>query len=137
MNANCLAAQNQDAYWDFADYIHANQKEVNSEKSHDAQFAALDRMATEQGQKHNLDATKLQACIKAQQDDNGEGFRPRGRGAGRGSDSDHVRQRREGGWSRSRSVNFALSWIAPWCRRARRRQCILPRPPASTSQPAK
>jgi protein-disulfide isomerase len=69
VNANCLAAQNQDAYWDFADYIHANQKEVNSEKNHDGQFAALDRMALEQGQKHNLDGTKLQACIKAQQDD--------------------------------------------------------------------
>ena len=26
-------------------------------------------MATEQGQKHNLDVPKLQACIKAQQDD--------------------------------------------------------------------
>src|SRR6266436_9500585 len=69
VNANCLAAQNKDAYWDFADYIHANQKDVNSEKSHDGQFAALDRMAAEQGQKHNLDGTKLQACIKAQQDD--------------------------------------------------------------------
>jgi protein-disulfide isomerase len=69
VNANCLAAQSQDAYWDFADYIHANQKEVNSEKSHDGQFAALDRMAIEQGHKHNLDATKLQACIKTQQDD--------------------------------------------------------------------
>jgi protein-disulfide isomerase len=70
VDANCLAAQNQDAYWAFADYIHANQKEVNAEKSHDLQFAALDRMTTEQGQKHNLDVTKLQACIKAQQDDN-------------------------------------------------------------------
>ena len=70
VDANCLAAQNQDAYWAFADYIHANQKEVNSEKSHDSQFAALDRIATEQGQKHNLDGTKLQACIKAQQDEN-------------------------------------------------------------------
>jgi protein-disulfide isomerase len=69
VNANCLAAQNQDAYWAFADYIHANQKEVNAEKSHDLQFAALDRMTTEQGQKHNLDVTKLQVCIKAQQDD--------------------------------------------------------------------
>ena len=69
VNANCLAAQNQDAYWDFADYIHANQKEVNSDKSHDGQFAALDRMALDQGQKHNLDGRKLQACIKAQQDD--------------------------------------------------------------------
>ncbi len=69
VNANCLASQNQDAYWDFADYIHANQKDVNSEKTHDSQFATLDRMAAEQGQKHNLDSTKLQACIKAQQDD--------------------------------------------------------------------
>ena len=69
VNANCLAAQNQDAYWAFVDYIHANQKEVNAEKSHDLQFAALDRMTTEQGQKHNLDVPKLQACIKAQQDD--------------------------------------------------------------------
>ena len=42
---------------------------MNSEKSHDLQFAALDRIALSQGQKHNLDATKLQACIKAQQDD--------------------------------------------------------------------
>jgi protein-disulfide isomerase len=69
VNANCLAAQNKDAYWDFADYMHANQAEVNSEKTHDAQFAALDRIALAQGQKHNLDGSKLQACIKAQQDD--------------------------------------------------------------------
>ena len=69
VNANCLAAQNQDAYWDFADYIHANQKEVNTEKNSDGQFAVLDRLATAQGQKHNLDGTKLQACIKAQKDD--------------------------------------------------------------------
>jgi hypothetical protein len=27
VNANCLAAQNGDAYWDFADYMHANQRE--------------------------------------------------------------------------------------------------------------
>jgi protein-disulfide isomerase len=70
VNANCLAAQNKDAYWDFADYIHANQSEVNAEKTHDGQFAVLDRLAVAQGQKHGLDAPKLQACIKAQQDDN-------------------------------------------------------------------
>ncbi len=69
VNANCLAAQDKEAYWEFADYIHANQKEVNSEKGHDGQFAALDRLATAQGQKHNLDASKLQACIKAQPDE--------------------------------------------------------------------
>lgn len=69
VDANCLVAQNNDAYWDFADYIHANQREVSSEKTRDAQYAALDRLTTEQGQKHNLDQTKLQSCIKAQSDD--------------------------------------------------------------------
>jgi protein-disulfide isomerase len=69
VDANCLAAQNNDAYWDFADHIHANQREVSSEKGRDAQFAALDRLTLEQGQKHNLDQTKLQACVKAQNED--------------------------------------------------------------------
>lgn len=69
VDSNCLAAQSNDAYWDFADYIHANQREVSSEKGRDASFAALDRLTTVQGQKHNLDQTKLQSCIKAQNDD--------------------------------------------------------------------
>lgn len=69
VDANCLAAQNNDAYWDFADHIHASQREVNSEKGRDAQFAALDRLTLEQGQKHNLDQVKLQACVKAQNED--------------------------------------------------------------------
>jgi protein-disulfide isomerase len=69
VDANCLAAQNNDAYWDFADHIHANQREVNSEKARDAQLATLDRLTSEQGQKHNLDEAKLQSCIKAQNED--------------------------------------------------------------------
>ena len=69
VSANCLAAQNKDAYWEFADYLHANQAEVNSEKSRDGQFMVLDRLALTQGQKHNLDGTKLQTCIKGQQDE--------------------------------------------------------------------
>jgi protein-disulfide isomerase len=69
VDANCLAAQNNDAYWDFADHIHASQREVNSEKGRDAQFATLDHLTLEQGQKHNLDQTKLQACVKAQNED--------------------------------------------------------------------
>lgn len=69
VDANCLAAQNTDAYWDFADYIHANQRDVNSEKTQDARFAALDKLTLLQGQKHNLDSVKLQSCIKA--DDEG------------------------------------------------------------------
>jgi protein-disulfide isomerase len=66
VDANCLAAQNSDAYWDFADYIHANQHEVNSEKTPEARLEAVDKLALLQGQKHNLDGVKLQSCIKAQ-----------------------------------------------------------------------
>ena len=66
VNANCLAAQNSDAYWDFADYVHGNHSAINSKKGRDAQNAALDRLATLQGQKRNLDVTKLQSCLKAQ-----------------------------------------------------------------------
>ncbi len=66
VDANCLSAQNGDAYWDFADYIHANQHEVNNEKTPGARLEALDRLTMLQGQKHNLDVVKLQACIKAQ-----------------------------------------------------------------------
>ena len=69
VDASCLAAQNGDAFWDFADFIHANQKQVSSEKGLEGQYAALDHLTTEQGQKHNLDAAKLQACIKAQNED--------------------------------------------------------------------
>lgn len=69
INANCLAAQSNDAYWDFADFIHANQKDVNSEKKGDPQFALLDKLTLQQGQKHNLDSAKLEACIKAQNDE--------------------------------------------------------------------
>src|ERR1700716_2240581 len=66
VDANCLGAQNADAYWDFADYIHAHQREVSSEKTPDARLAALDRLAMLQGQKHNVDTVKLQSCLKAQ-----------------------------------------------------------------------
>jgi len=68
VDANCLAAQNVDAYWDLADYIHANQHEVSNEKTPAARMDALDRLTLLQGQKHNLDIVKLQSCIKAQDD---------------------------------------------------------------------
>jgi len=69
VDANCLAAQNNDAYWDFADYMHANQKEVNSAKGREAQFAEIDKQALLQGQKHNVEVAKLQSCIKSQNAD--------------------------------------------------------------------
>src|SRR3984893_953 len=66
VDANCLAAQNNDAYWDFADYLHGNQNEVSDEKTSGARLEALDKLTMLQGQKHSVDVVKLQACIKAQ-----------------------------------------------------------------------
>lgn len=68
-DANCLFAQKNEAYWDFADYIHANQQIVSSEKSQGAQFARVDQIALQQGEKEHLDYAKLSACLKAQNDD--------------------------------------------------------------------
>ena len=65
VNANCLAEQSNDAYWDFADYVHGNQKEVSG-RSRAESFANLDRIAKDQGQKHQLDLQKLQACTQKQ-----------------------------------------------------------------------
>jgi protein-disulfide isomerase len=69
VDANCLAALNPDAYWDFADYIHANKGEVDNEKTPGARLAAVDKMTMLQGQKHNVDAEKLQSCVKTQKED--------------------------------------------------------------------
>src|ERR1700689_5124819 len=41
VDANCLAAQNVDAYWDFADYIHANKRYFDTEKTPIPRFEAI------------------------------------------------------------------------------------------------
>jgi protein-disulfide isomerase len=66
VDANCLGAQNSDAYWEFADYLHGNPQALGRGKGQEAWTAELDRLATAQGQKHNLDMVKLQACVQAQ-----------------------------------------------------------------------
>ena len=69
VNANCLAAQSNDAYWDFADYTHANRQSVNAEKGLDNQLAALDRITMTEAAKFGLDSAKLRSCVKAQNDE--------------------------------------------------------------------
>src|SRR5947209_10008940 len=63
VDANCLGEQNNDAYWDFADYVHGNQKAVAGHNRAEA-FLNLDKLTVEQGDKHHLNAQKLQACIQ-------------------------------------------------------------------------
>jgi protein-disulfide isomerase len=65
VDGNCLGEQNGPAYWDFADYIHANQKQMAGKSPTDA-FQNIDNLAKEQAQKHQLDAGKLQACMQKQ-----------------------------------------------------------------------
>ncbi len=68
VDANCLAAQNGDAYWNFVDSVHASQQEINGKGTQELRVAELDRMAMQQGTDHKLDAATLQACVKTQND---------------------------------------------------------------------
>ncbi len=65
VDANCLADQNNEAYWGFADYAHANQKAIAGTTRAEANLN-LDKAANDQAQKHQLDQQKLQACIQKQ-----------------------------------------------------------------------
>jgi protein-disulfide isomerase len=67
VDANCLAVQNSDAFWEFADYAHANQKDLNGDSNKaDAAFAKVDQITNDIGKKHGLDNEKLNACMKQQ-----------------------------------------------------------------------
>ena len=68
VDANCLAAQNEDAYWNFVDSVHASQREINSKGTQELRLAELDRITMQQGTDHKLDAASLQACVKTQND---------------------------------------------------------------------
>ncbi len=65
IDANCLADQNNDAYWEFADYIHNNQRMVAGRSPEEA-FANLDKVAQDEAGKYKLDGPKLSACMKKQ-----------------------------------------------------------------------
>src|SRR5271165_3173242 len=67
-DANCLAAENGTAFWEYADYVHANQKAISTGQDLQKSQAELDRIAVDMGKKHGADMTRLQACIKAQPD---------------------------------------------------------------------
>ena len=67
-DANCLAVENASAFWDFADYVHANQKAINGGQDLQKSTAELDRIALDMGKKHGADMTRLQACVKSQTD---------------------------------------------------------------------
>jgi protein-disulfide isomerase len=67
VDANCLAAQSNDAYWEFADYVHPHGKDISGkDRPLPEQFAALDKVAADIAERRKLDSAKLQTCMKAQ-----------------------------------------------------------------------
>ncbi len=67
-DANCLAVENGAAFWEYADYIHANQRAIGTGQEMQKSTAELDRIALDLGKKNNADMGRLQACLKSQPD---------------------------------------------------------------------
>jgi protein-disulfide isomerase len=69
VDANCLAAQNNDAYWEFADLVHGEQKRIDGDRTSKTKSTdALDKAATEVGNKYFVNASRLQECLQKQDD---------------------------------------------------------------------
>ena len=67
INANCLNAQKTAAYWDYADFVHANHELImgpqEKRRPQSEQVLALDKAAFDQAHKHGLDARKVGADL--------------------------------------------------------------------------
>jgi protein-disulfide isomerase len=69
IDANCLAKESGPAYWQLADYLHANQRGISgSQQNAKASEIELDRLTMDFGKKNGADASRLQACINSQAD---------------------------------------------------------------------
>ena len=67
VDANCLAAQSNDVYWTYVDYLHSHGQEITGEnRDLTKSVAALDRIARQEATVAKLDAAKVDACIAKQ-----------------------------------------------------------------------
>ncbi len=67
IDANCLAAQNPTAYWNYVDYLHMHGEDVTGpERDASKSAATLDKLARDEGQRSKLDSGKLDACLAKQ-----------------------------------------------------------------------
>ena len=67
IDSQCLANQSAGAFWDFADYVHANGGQISGQKRPvDLQYDELDKIAQDMGRRHAVDATQLNTCLKDQ-----------------------------------------------------------------------
>jgi len=67
IDSGCLAKQSDGAYWDFADYVHANGKQIQGEKRPaELQMAEVDKITMEMGKRHSADEASLKSCVETQ-----------------------------------------------------------------------
>ena len=67
VDANCLADQNSDVYWQYVDYLHSHGQEVTGpDRNLPKSFEALDRIARQEATVGKLDTPKLDACLSKQ-----------------------------------------------------------------------
>ena len=67
VDANCLAAQNGTAYWNFVDYVHAHDAEIGPSGSKpEVAPANLNRLATDEGTRQKVNLDLLKACLTKQ-----------------------------------------------------------------------
>jgi protein-disulfide isomerase len=67
VDANCLAGQNGDTYWNYVDYLHRHVDEIAvDDRDIKKSYANLDRIARQQATASKLDGTKLDACLALQ-----------------------------------------------------------------------
>jgi protein-disulfide isomerase len=68
-DANCLAKESSTAYWQLADYLHANQRAISGQQQNvQASDSELDRLTLDFGKKNSANMDRLQACVKTQSD---------------------------------------------------------------------
>ncbi len=66
LDSGCLARQGDDAYWEFADYVHANPLRIRGEnRPLPDQLAEVDKITLEVGKHHGLDLAKLGQCVQS------------------------------------------------------------------------
>jgi len=67
LDSGCLAKQSDGAYWEFADYVHANPQQIKGDKRPlEGQIAELDKITFDIGKKHSANAGQLKQCVETQ-----------------------------------------------------------------------
>jgi protein-disulfide isomerase len=67
IDANCIASQSPQTYWNYVDYIHGHGQEVSGQdRNVQKSYETLDRIAREEATVAKLDSAKLDACLAKQ-----------------------------------------------------------------------